>query len=148
MSAKITAKLLRKHGACKDQVALFEKLWPKGASVTRANALKAAENRFDLNWLADRLLPTAVSEKLYADIDPAYRQHLKDTAPANLACWKADDVAQAEYDKAVSAAKRKRDAAYKRNACKYRRDAKKSYDAYLKISIPPLVRALNRGMKP
>jgi len=148
MSAKITAKLLRKHGACKDQVALFEKLWPKGASVTRANALKAAENRFDLNWLADRLLPTAVSEKLYADMDLAYGQHLEATAPAHLVCVKADDVAQADYNKAVSAARRRRAAAYRRNERKYQRDTKKSYIEYWKISIPPLVRALNRGMKP
>ena len=46
---KVTKQLLLDHGACSDQVDLFEKIWPDGAELTRDNLLKA----YEWEWIVD-----------------------------------------------------------------------------------------------
>lgn len=59
---KITARLLKRKGACADEAELFEKLYPDGAEITEA-ACVAVADKFDWDWAAENLLPAP----LFAD---------------------------------------------------------------------------------
>jgi hypothetical protein len=48
---RITAKFLSGHGACSDDVLLFEQTFPKGATVTLANVRKAEKAGLAIHWL-------------------------------------------------------------------------------------------------
>lgn len=75
---KITADLLRSKGACNEQVALFAKLYPKGARVTVAACIKVAD-KFNWHWAANNLLSA-----------PARAQYNKALATAFAKAWLAD----------------------------------------------------------
>ena len=60
---KITAAMLRRMGACEEQVAAFEEEWPDGADVTEKNALRAVALGLDVDWLATRVLNGAALEQ-------------------------------------------------------------------------------------
>ena len=64
---RITAALLRRHGACADQVAEFQRLWPRGAEPTVEALAQAAGRGLDPWWLW-RLLPAEGpgSQRAYA----------------------------------------------------------------------------------
>lgn len=52
---KITAAKLRALDACEEYIERFEKLWPKGARVTRANVIKAVNAALPVDWLLERI---------------------------------------------------------------------------------------------
>lgn len=52
MALRVTAKWLEKMRACKEQVELFKKVFPRGAAVTRENYRKAKRAGLDMEWLA------------------------------------------------------------------------------------------------
>ena len=56
--------LTQLKGACPEQRALFRRVFPKGAPVDEATALKAVAAGLDVYWLAARLLP-APARKAY-----------------------------------------------------------------------------------
>ena len=90
---KITAAMLRKHGACEYQVKIFCKEWPNGAVVNEKNALRAVELELDVGWLATNLLSVAV-----------WASYRKARDAASAAYRKAADVAETQYQKAVALA--------------------------------------------
>ena len=53
----VTKELLEKKRACKDQLDLFNELFPEGVELTRELILEHAQ-MLDWDWCADRLLPT------------------------------------------------------------------------------------------
>jgi len=63
----ITKEMLR--DACPEELRHFLRLFPKGAKVTRANALKAAKKNLDFLWLDRHLLPPAMSRSFEAAYD-------------------------------------------------------------------------------
>lgn len=67
---KITADKLRALGACEEYVEQFEKLWPQGARVTRANVIMALNAGVPIDWLLNRLWPQSV----YREYSEAVRQ--------------------------------------------------------------------------
>jgi hypothetical protein len=85
--ARITAAMLLKHGACAPNVRYFRKLFPKGADVTVANALRCVRAGLSLGWAASRLLSApalAAYHEASAQELAAYRQA---TAPAFVKAW-------------------------------------------------------------
>lgn len=64
---RITAALLRRHGACAEQVAVVKKLWPHGAQPTVKVLTEAAAEGLDPWWLWN-LLPAEGpgSQRAYA----------------------------------------------------------------------------------
>ena len=89
----ITVKLLKKHKACEEQVALFAATFPNGVQVTEATCLAVAD-QFDFQWAAGNLLPSGKK----ADYD-AERAPILDKYMDNRASISAKNVRiMAEYD--------------------------------------------------
>jgi hypothetical protein len=80
---RITAALLRRHRACRDQVKLFAKTYPRGLTVTVENSFEAASAGLDVLW-AVNLLPAE---------GPGSRRE--------FVLWCADQVAHLTKDKRV-----------------------------------------------
>ena len=88
----ITARLLEQHNACKEQMALFRELFPKGSPRSRKAALAAAirhADKFDWIWAARRLLSP-----------PALRAYKEAIAPAERAYNEATAAAERAYNEA------------------------------------------------
>jgi len=54
---KITKRMLQAKGACPNQVAVFAKEGPRGATVTLKNCERAAKLGLDVHWVSNHLLP-------------------------------------------------------------------------------------------
>jgi len=69
---KITAKMLKKAGACPSGLKAFSKAFPKGADITVGNALRGMNIDYDLEWFEFEILTakqrTAV-KSAYRDIE-------------------------------------------------------------------------------
>jgi hypothetical protein len=105
---KITAKMLEDKGACKDQIDIFREEWPRGATVTKKNALRAVELGLDIYWAAERFL-TAAAWAEYEKVEAAARvEYNKVTAAAwaeyKKVSAKVRAAAWAEYHKVTAAA--------------------------------------------
>jgi hypothetical protein len=61
-------------GACTDQRKLFAKIFPNGAPVTMAAAMKAIKAGLDILWLI-RLLPALLYADYRAKLDPLYADY-------------------------------------------------------------------------
>ena len=59
---KLTAGYLVKHGACHDQVALFRKTFPDGATITYGNLAKALQAGLSVGWITDTIQGPAWAE--------------------------------------------------------------------------------------
>src|SRR5919109_1421725 len=91
---KLTAEILQKKGACKEQVDLFAQLFPDGGEVTAA-ACRAVAHQFDWDWAANHLLP-----------EPARRAYEEATATAWRAYQEARATARRAYQEATATARR------------------------------------------
>ena len=98
---QITIGLLEDHGACESQCQVFATEWPKGCTVTLADARRAAELGLDLEW-ASRNLLTAPAEKAYQDATATAEKAYQD---ATATAWKAYQDATAPAKKAYQDAK-------------------------------------------
>ena|SRR3990167_2495079 len=90
---KVTARSLKKLGACADQVTLFRRTFPRGCEPTEANLLKAYEIGLNMYWWTFMVLPA-----------PAWAAHREATAPALAAHRAATAAALAAYEEATAAA--------------------------------------------
>ena len=89
---KITAAMLRQHGACADQVRVFETNWPDGMTPTIAACRKAARLRLDIGWAARNLL-SATAWKVYDEaIAPARKVYDEAIATAFAAAWQVESA--------------------------------------------------------
>ena len=59
---KLTAGYLVKHGACHDQVALFRKTFPDGATITYGNLAKALQAGLSVGWITNTIQGSAWAE--------------------------------------------------------------------------------------
>ena len=89
---KITAELLTRKGACKEQVDKFCDLFPEGVEPTRELCIAHA-NDFDWRWAAEHLL-SASAAKAYEEA----------CAPAVKAYNEARASAAKAYDEALASA--------------------------------------------
>ena len=90
---RITSDLLRANEACKDQVELFESLFPEGTEITEDLCVKHA-SQFDWGWTSRNLL----NKKQRESYDLA-------TASARKAYRRAVALAGEAYDLAVATAR-------------------------------------------
>jgi hypothetical protein len=115
---QITADMLRAKGACEDQHALFNELFPNGSPKSRRAALTAAKRhagKFDWGWAAKNLLSESAGAQYEAATAPAWAQYeaARDaawaqykaaTAPAWAQYEAAGDAAWAQYEAATAPA--------------------------------------------
>ena len=72
---KITKRTLQAKGACPNQVAVFAKEWPRGATVTLKNCERAAKLGLNVHWVSNNLLPKNLDDAYEAQrkpLDDAY----------------------------------------------------------------------------
>ena len=89
MSKKITLAMLRKAGACKQQLDAFKQLFPRGVEVTVALCLKHAA-AFEWRWAARNLLSPSAQAACDEVITTAWVAYIK-----------AEATASATHDKAI-----------------------------------------------
>lgn len=80
---KVTVKELRDKGACKRQVRVFKKEWPKGVEITLEALERAVELELDLYWFADMFLPTPA----LADFDKAMELARNELNKVTASAW-------------------------------------------------------------
>jgi len=148
---RITAAWLRKHDACADQLAIFEREWPDGAEVTRENVERARDLGLDLHWFAGIVLPARAWAK-YKRALVAAREEYERVRAAALA--KYDGVrtaALAKYDCATAAALDEYRATaaaldeYRATAAawaEYERVTDAAWAEYVRATVPALIDAL------
>ena len=90
---RITVAMLKRMGACSDEVDTFEREWPCGCAPTKKNILRAQELGLNVDWFMDRALTAS-----------ARAEFNKAIAPARAEYKKAADLAWAEYKKAIAPA--------------------------------------------
>ena len=88
---KITVKQLKDKKACLEQVAIFQKEWPKGAEITLEALQRAVELGLDIEWFALTFLPAPAREAYEKAIASALEAYKKAIAPA----WEAYEKARA-----------------------------------------------------
>ncbi len=69
---KVTVALLRKLGASCQGVEDFKRVFPRGAGITWANCLKAAEAHLDIDWFASHFLTAPAREAYEKAVAPAF----------------------------------------------------------------------------
>jgi len=74
---RITARWLRRHGACSEQVAVVRREWPQGIRPLDASARKAGRLCLDAYWLVKHVLPRERVTPYFAAVAPAARKHTK-----------------------------------------------------------------------
>ena len=100
----ITAKMLRAKNACENQVAIFEREWPKGARPTLKNIRRATELGLDVDWFARTFLD-APAWAAYKDARAAAWAAYKDArAAARVPYKEAKAPARVAYEEARAAA--------------------------------------------
>jgi hypothetical protein len=93
---RVTAKMLKDLGACKQEVEVFTREWPHGAAVTLANCRRAAVLKLNLTWAAERLLSPSAYVTYKVDIVLAWAPY----EAALASTWAAYNTARAAYDAA------------------------------------------------
>ena len=92
---KITPKLLKAHGACRYELAIFTKHFPRGASVTVETATKAQEARLTLFWVAEKFLSQARNAEYNKECEAADARYSQCTKEARLWYYR-DDITLAQ----------------------------------------------------
>ena len=101
MTDRLTVAQLKKWDACANQVKVFARLFPEGATPTLVNLRRAAKAGLDLDWYARKALsPTALQAYEEATAQ-AWKAYEEAKAPA----WKAYEEAKAPAWKAYEEAK-------------------------------------------
>ena len=90
---RITVAMLKRMGACSDEVDTFKREWPRGCAPNKKNILRAQELGLSVDWFIDRALTGS-----------ALAEYKKATAPALAEFRKAKAPAWAEYNKAEASA--------------------------------------------
>jgi hypothetical protein len=101
---KVTAKLLRSLGANCQGLEDFKRVFPKGATITLDNCLKAAEARLDIFWFALHFLSAPAWEAYEKAIAPAWEAYEKAIALALEAYETAIAPAREAYETAIAPA--------------------------------------------
>ena len=73
---KITKCMLQAKGACPNQVAVFAKEWPRGATVTLKNCERAAKLGLNVHWVSKNLLPKKLDDAYGAQQKPLYAAYV------------------------------------------------------------------------
>ena len=116
---KITKCMLQAKGACPNQVAVFAKEWPRGATVTLKNCERAAKLGLNVHWVSKNLLPKK--------LDDAYGAQQKPLYAAYVTQWQSLDAAyETQWQSLDDAYEAQRKPLY----AAYEAQRKSFYDAY------------------
>lgn len=77
----ITTQLLQSNGACKNQIAIFQAIWPNGAEMTAANLSKAVTLGLNVDWLAEKILMTSALVEYKRIRGPEWAEYERKTMP-------------------------------------------------------------------
>lgn len=72
---KITTDVLKRLGACADQVKLFDKLFPGGTTVTLRRLARARKHDLNVYWFTHRVLSAAAWDTYNKRTLAAYRHY-------------------------------------------------------------------------
>ena len=92
----ISRKWLGDHGACREQLRLFARVWPDGVAVTRETLEQFAKKGLPLEWLAEQVLPrpdSAAYQSQRAALYAAYQAQLDTQEAAYFALIRTLDAA-------------------------------------------------------
>ena len=78
---KITKCMLQAKGACPNQVAVFAKEWPRGATATLKNCKRAAKLGLNVHWVSKNLLPKKLDDAYGAQQKPLYAAYVAQRKP-------------------------------------------------------------------
>lgn len=101
----ITAKQLRKLGACKQQVAIFAREWPNGCEVTLVTVLRALELGLDLDWAVDQFFSRSAQRACVKVIAEAWKIYGQTSIASECAHW----ATWQDHHAALAPARRYRD---------------------------------------
>ena len=90
--ARLTAAMLRRAGACAEQVALVRKHWPNGGTLRLPTLRKAARLGLSLDWLT-QFLPVSAQADYDRALASAWADYERALAPA-----------RADYERALAPA--------------------------------------------
>ena len=136
----VTARMLRKAGACKKEVARLVSLYGEHVDVTEEWALEHAHDGVDWSWAAVNLLSASALHEYEEAIAPAQRAYREATEPAWRTYDEAMKAAWSAYDKATASAGHAYDEAPLRVYNKATESAWRSYDEARAVAF---ARALN-----
>ncbi len=71
----VSVKLLRKLGACKDQVSLFEQTFGTGDVAITAALCREHADKFDLTWAVTNLFTCELRDEYNAKLNPSYDEY-------------------------------------------------------------------------
>ena len=77
----ITKEMLSEAKACSNQVQLFAEIFPDGARVNKANALKAAKAGLDIDWAVEKFLSESKLDDYLAKIKLIWGDYLVKLKP-------------------------------------------------------------------
>ena len=97
---KITAKLLKSHGACRYELSVFTKHFPRGTAVTVEATTKALEARLNLYWVAEKFLSRARSAEYNKKCEEANYRYSRRIYEARIWYYRGD-ISLAEFNVAV-----------------------------------------------
>jgi hypothetical protein len=100
---RITSKLLKRKRACREQVALFEKLFPNGVEVTEAICVAHAD-KFNFHWAAENLLSAPALAEYERIEAPAWAEYMRSLAAAWDEYGRSLAAAWDEYGRSRAAA--------------------------------------------
>jgi hypothetical protein len=79
---KITADMLRGAGACEQELALFAREWPRGATLSRKTLHRAVQLKLDVDWFIIEFFPGDVIDSCWTAADDAYEKGCQVELPA------------------------------------------------------------------
>jgi cell division septum initiation protein DivIVA len=97
-SRTLTLATLKKKGACKEQVALFRKMFGKSVEITEALCVEHAAV-FSWGWAAENLLKAAALAEYERVTAPARAEYERVTAAARAEYERVKAAARAEYER-------------------------------------------------
>ena len=100
---KVTVTLLKRKGACSEQVALFKELFPKGVEITEEVCVGVAD-KFNWNWAAENLLSVPAYAEYQRVTVPAYAEYQRVRAPAYAEYERVTAPADAKYERVRASA--------------------------------------------
>ena len=77
----VTSKLLRKRGACDEEVALFDQEWPEGVTTSEAGLLRASEIGLDLTRFVQKFLKAPFRKEFNRQVAPFREKFNRQEAP-------------------------------------------------------------------
>jgi len=139
----ITARMLRKAGACKPEVDRLVSRYGKRVDVTETWALEHAHDGINWQWAAEHLLSVSAQHTYEEATEPAWRTFEEGIESAQREFDEAEEAARRAYNEAREPARRTYDEATAPARRTYRDATAPARRAYNEAKALAFARALN-----